>query len=137
MTFAGMNYLAIIVAAIMGFAFGGLYYNVLSKQWMTAIGLTKAKINKNSSSTPFIIAIVADLVMAWMLAGIVGHLGPGQVTVRNGIISGAFIWFGFIVTTISVNNAFGMRKPLLTVIDAGHWLGVLIVMGAIIGVFGV
>lgn len=137
MTFAGMNYLAIVVAAILGFAFGGLYYNLLSKQWMAAIGLTKAKINKNSSSAPFIIAIVANLVMAWVLAGVVGHLGPGQVTIRNGIISGAFLWLGFIVTTIAVNNAFGLRKHVLTVIDLGHWLGVLVVMGAIIGVFGV
>lgn len=137
MTFAGMNYLAIVVAAIMGFAFGGLYYNVLSKHWLAAIGLTKAKINKNSSSAPFIIAFVANLVMAWVLAGVVGHLGPGQVTVRNGIISAVFIWVGFIATTIAVNNAFGLRKPMLTAIDTGHWLGVLLIMGAIIGAFGV
>ncbi len=50
--------------------------------------------------------------MAWVLAGLIGHLGPGQVTVQNGIVSGAFIWLGFVATTIAVNNAFGRRKPL-------------------------
>jgi len=29
------------------------------------------------------------------------------------------------------------RKPVLTVIDAGHWLAVLIVMGIIFGLMGV
>jgi hypothetical protein len=137
MTFAGMNYLAIILAAIMGFAFGSVYYNLLSKRWMTATGLTKAKINKNSLPALFIIAFVANIIMAWVLAGVVGHLGPGQVTIRNGIISGVFIWVGFILTTIAANNACSMRKPMLTVIDSGHWLGVLVVMGAVIGAFGV
>ena len=137
MNFAGMNYLAVIIAAAAGFVFSGLYYNVLAKPWMVAIGFTKNSIKKNSSSTPFIIAIVADLVMAWVLAGLIGHLGAGQVTTRNGIISGAFIWLGFVVTTVVVNNAFGMRKPMLSVIDAAHWFGVLVIMGAIIGAFSV
>ena len=29
-----------------------------------------------------------------------------------------------------------MRKLMLSVIDGGHWLGVLLIMGAIIGVMG-
>src|SRR5262249_6234175 len=86
---------------------------------------------------PFVLAFVADLVMAWILAGVLGHLGPGQVTVRNGVISAAFLWFGFILTTMAVNNAFAGRKYTLTAIDAGHWLAVLVAMGAIIGGFGV
>jgi hypothetical protein len=75
--------------------------------------------------------------MAWMLAGVVGHLGPGQVTVKNAVLSGAFIWFGFVLTTVAVNYAFAGRKPLLTVIDTAHWLGALLLIGAIIGLFGV
>jgi Protein of unknown function (DUF1761) len=84
-----------------------------------------------------VLAFVADLIMAWMLAGVLGHLGPGQVTLRNGIISGAFLWFGFVLTTMAVNNAFAGRKHTLTAIDAGHWLAVLVVMGAVVGGTGV
>jgi hypothetical protein len=86
---------------------------------------------------PLVIAAVADLVMAWVLAGLVGHLGPGQVTLKNGVISGAFAWLGFVVTTLAVNYAFGFRKPALMAIDAVHWLLLLVIMGAIIGAFGV
>ena len=75
--------------------------------------------------------------MAWVLAGLIGHLGPGQVTIKNGIVSGAFIWFGFVMTTMLVNNSFGRRDRRLLLIDGGHWLMVLVVIGAIIGAFGV
>ena len=36
-----------------------------------------------------------------------------------------------------VNNAFGGRRYVLTVIDAGHWLAVLVLMGVVIGWMGV
>jgi hypothetical protein len=61
----------------------------------------------------------------------------GEITVRSGLISAAFAWLGFVITTMSVNYAFGGRMPMLTVIDGGHWLGVLLIMGAVIGAFGV
>jgi hypothetical protein len=35
-----------------------------------------------------------------------------------------------------VNNAFTGRSLMLTVIDAGHWLGVLVIIGAVIGGLG-
>jgi hypothetical protein len=87
-----------------------------------------------STRLPFLIGIAANLIMAWVLAGLIAHMGA--ITVRNGIISAAFAWLGFVVTTLSVNYAFGNRKPMLTVIDGAHWLGSLVVMGAVIGGFG-
>jgi len=72
--------------------------------------------------------------MALMLAGIIGHLGVPNVA--NGVISGALVWLGFVITTIAVNNAFQHKKPMLTVIDGGHWLAVLAVQGLVLGLFG-
>jgi uncharacterized protein DUF1761 len=137
MTFAGVNYLAVVIAAVVSFIFGGIYYRVLAEHWMKAVGISKKSMDKKASHTPLIITIIAELIMAWVLAGLVGHLGPGQVTVQNGIVSGAFVWLGFVATTLVVNNAFGMRKPVLSLIDGAYWLAVLAIMGAIIGAFGV
>jgi hypothetical protein len=137
MAFAGINYLAIVIAAAGAFAFGGIYYHLLADHWMKAIGFSKKNMPKKKSSTPLIITFIAELIMAWVLAGLIGHLGPGQVTVTNGIVSAAFVWLGFVVTTLVVNNAFGMRKAALSVIDAAQWLVALAIMGAIIGAFGV
>lgn len=139
MTFAGMNYWAIIVAGFVGFGFGGVWYRLLAAPWKTAHGFTtemiRAHHGKGAAPWPLIVALLADLIMAWMLAGLMGHLGT--VTLRNGLISAGFIWFGFVITTLAVNNTFGMRKPMLIVIDGGHWLVALLLMGAIIGAWGV
>ncbi|HEY4863333.1 MAG TPA: DUF1761 domain-containing protein [Xanthobacteraceae bacterium] len=137
MTFAGINYLAVVIAAAAAFIFSGIYYRVFGDAWMKAIGFNKKSMAKKSMRTPLLITAIADLIMAWVLAGLVAHLGPAQVNVNNGLVSGAFVWLGFVATTIAVNYAFGMRKPMLSVIDASHWLCVLLIMGAIIGAFGV
>ncbi len=143
MTFAGMNYLAILAAAVAAWFFGAIYYTVLSKPWLAALGVSMAEMkrrqegrSKLKSAAPFILSFVAEIVMAWVLAGVLGHLGPGQVTLRNGVISALFLWVGFVLTTVATNNAYPGRKPMLTVIDTGHWLGVMLIMGAIVGAFG-
>ena len=143
MAFGGMNYLAIPVAAVAAWVLGALWYGLLAKPWVAAQRKTMEafKADRTEAGTiaayvPFATAFLAELVMAWVLAGVIGHLGPGQVTVRNGVISALFIWVGFVLTTVAVNNMFGGRKSMLTVIDAGHWLAVLLLMGAIIGAFG-
>jgi hypothetical protein len=94
-----------------------------------------AMVGKFSGQIPFFIAFAANLVMAWVLAGMVGHMG--SVTIRSAVISGLFAWAGFIVTTMLVNNAFTGRRHMLTVIDAGYWLVVLVLMGVVIGWIGV
>lgn len=135
MVFAGLNYLAIVVAAVAGWIVGAVWYGALfRKPWLAAHGIVPDK--TQVSPLPFIIAFVAQLVMAWMLAGVLGHLGPGQVTIRNGVISAGFLWFGFVFTTLGINNMFAGRKPILLLIDGGHWLAVMLVLGAVIGAFG-
>ncbi len=57
-------------------------------------------------------------------------------SLRAGIISGAFCWFGFVLTTVVINNAYCGRKAMLAVIDSAHWLGVLVIIGAVLGWFG-
>lgn len=86
------------------------------------------------SPVPFVLAFAAELVMAWVLAGIVGHIG--KVTVKDGLISAFLVWLGFVIATMAVNHAYSKAKPALTAIDGGHWLGVLLIQGLVIGLFG-
>ena len=136
MDFAGINYLAVLVAALASFFVGWPWYMIFGKSWAKALGKDPDNPPKPEPK-PFIVLGLCLLVMAYVLAGFIGHLGQGQVTIRNGIISGLFAWAGFVVTTMAVNYTFQGRPLSLTLIDAGHYLVVLIVMGAIIGWFGV
>jgi hypothetical protein len=136
MTFAGVDYWAVVIAGIVGYAAGALWYWGWSKPWMEAQGFTPESMKANQSPVPYLLAFVANLVMAWMLAGVVGHLGIGEVTVRNGIISAVAVWLGFVATTQTVNYSFGRRPPKLLLIDSGHWLAVLLLQGVVIGFMG-
>ena len=139
-----MNFLIILAATVCGWLFGALYYGTLGKQWVAAQGSTveefrakqAAKAGTLAAQAPFILAFVAQLIMAYVLYGVMKHVAhTAPLTVRNGLISGAFIWFGFILTAIAVNHAFSGRRAMLTVIDTGHWLGVMLILGAVIGAF--
>ena len=136
MSFAGVNYLAVIIATLAGFGLGTVWYTVLAKPWMRAVGKTEAdRPQRGAQILLFATAMVALFVMALMLAGLMAHIG--DVTVRGGVISGFFVWLGFVITTMGVNHAFGGAKPMLTLIDGGYWLAVLLIQGAVIGAFGV
>ena len=144
MNLGNLNYWPILIAAIASFAFGAVWYGALSRQWMAARGLSaadmeKAKARWARSPCPIIIAFVALLIMAWMFAGVLLHLARGgmAMSVRAGMISGFFLWLGFVITTMAVNHAFQGAKRSLTLIDGGHWLGVLLIQGAILGWWGV
>ena len=141
MTFAGISYLAVAIAAVVAWLASAAWYMSLGKLYMAALGKTPEQVaadrNKPGAFLPFIYAFVANVVIAWMLAGVLGHLGSGQVTLKNGVIAGAFIWFGFILTTMAVNFSFAGRDKRLLLIDLGNWLIELVVMGAVIGAMGV
>src|SRR5262245_1489853 len=137
-TLAWSKYLGILVAAIAAFAFGALWYGLLfGKQWLAARGLSEAeaKTKTGPSARPFIVTFVALLVMALMLSGVLVHLALGgmAMSARTGAIAGFLLWLGFVITTMAVNHAFQGERPALTLIDGSHWLGVLLIQGAILG----
>jgi hypothetical protein len=135
------NVLAIVAAAIAAWLFGGIYYSSLSGPWLRAMGKTleqckaeQATKSAVANAAPFILAFVGELIMSWAMYGILLHMN--MFTVRAGMITGAACWLGFVLTTVTVNNAFAGRKAMLTVIDSIAWLGAMVIIGAVIGWFG-
>jgi hypothetical protein len=139
--FAGLNYLAIVIAAVVAWLASACWYMSLGTVYQAALGKTpeqcKEEMKRPGAFLPFVYALLANIIIAWVLAGVLGHLGPGQVTLKNGLISAAFLWFGFIFTTLFVNYSFHGRSMRLILIDLGNWLIVLLVMGAVVGWMGV
>ena len=68
MTFAGINYLAILIAAVAGWLAGAVYYMALGKQWVAAQGSTmeafkarQAALKGTSAAwLPFALAFLAE-----------------------------------------------------------------------------
>jgi hypothetical protein len=132
MNFADINYLAVIVAAIAAYAIGAAWYSFLfSKAWQVAIEVPADRMKARASPMPFIVVGVAYLIMAFVLSGV-----ANPQSIVGGVFAGIILWLGFVVTSTAANYAFATRKMELTLIDSGHWLAALVVIGGIIGAFG-
>ena len=136
MDFGAVNWIAVVVAAIASMALGFVWYMALGNQWMAALNKTREQIMASGNqATPFIISFVMQLVMAYGLALFVPKL-LGSTSVANGLLAGFLVWLGFVITSMILNHRYQGAKWSLTLIDGGYLLGVLLVQGLVIGLFG-
>ncbi|CDX30608.1 conserved membrane hypothetical protein [Mesorhizobium sp. SOD10] len=134
MDFSVVNWLAVVAAAVVAWLFGAAWYMSLSKPWLNAAKLDPATMQR--SVVPFVISFIAELIMALVLTLVVGAITGGEPNAVAGLLFGFVLWLGFIATTLAVNHRYEGFGWALTLIDAGHWLGVMLIIGAIIGWFG-
>jgi Protein of unknown function (DUF1761) len=121
MQFVGINHLAVVAAAAAGWILGVPWYGLSAR---------------GRGRWPFIIAAIADLVVAEILGGLMGHVGSDEFTLFHGALTGAFCWVGFVIMPMLVGNRYAGRAVRPVVIDGGYWLVTLLVMGGILGGMG-
>ncbi len=134
-----INYWAVLAATVAAWIFGAAFYGLLGERWMIALGRSKEAIearraHKAVPVVAMIVSFIAELVMALVLAGLMAHVGA--YSVRTGLVTAALCWFGFVLTTTATNHGYQQARPALTLIDNAHWLGVLLLQGAILGALG-
>lgn len=136
----GASLITILTATVASWLFGALWYGTLSKAWMAASGLTEEQIRGSSgkpSPLPYIISLVLEFLMAYMLAVLLLHTAPDRDFSLGGALFAAFmIWLGFVFTTLTINHRYSLQPWSLTVIDGGHWLGVLLIQAAVMALMG-
>ena len=127
------NHAAVIVAAVVFFALGAVWYNVFSTPWLAGIGKTAEQITRESdgSPMPYVIGFVAILVMCYTLAWIIAR-GP-EPTASNGALTGATVALGVVGAALALNYGFEARGITLWLINTGYDLIGLVIAGAIIG----
>lgn len=129
---ATINHLAAIVAAIAHFALGAGWYTMLSKAWLAAIGKTEAELRAGGESPlPYVIGIVASLLVAYTIAWLLPRLGAQ--TAGGGIRVGIILAVTLIATTLALNYGFEQRPVSLWLINSGYMTLGMGLMGAIIG----
>ena len=130
--FAGLNWLAILVATAAGFLLGGVWYGPLfGDAWLNAIGKKKEELQP--SPTPFIISFFTALITAIVLAALITNLGFTSIT--DGILLGLTAGIGFIATAMGSDSAFcGWGLPLF-LIQSGYRITYSVIMGAILAVW--
>lgn len=130
-----MGYIAVIVAAAAGFGVGAVWYMVLAKPWVEAVGIeTDENGNpKNENPMTYVMAGIAMLLVAGMMRHTFALSGID--TVGKGLTSGLGIGLFFISPWIMLNNGFGDRPFKLTLIDGGYAVIGCAVMGLVLTLF--
>ena len=128
-----MTYLAILLAAIGGFAVGAVWYMSLAKPWMAAVGRTEEQIKADQNPLPFIIAFLAALSAATVMQ----HMfAAGGVTCMMRCLGyGAGIGAFVVMPWVVLHYAFAGRPKSLWWIDGGHTVAAFAVMGLVLGLF--
>lgn len=127
------NIAAIFVAALMGFALGGLWYSPLlfAKAWMREAGLSEQQVREAPMGRVFGLAGVASLVMAFNLAAFIGP----KASLGFGLFAGAAAGIGWVAMSLGVIYLFEQRSLKLWLINSGYQVLAYTLMGGLIGVW--
>ena len=136
MQIINVNYLAVLVAAVVSFVIGWVWHSpiLFGKAWMKLSNMDKKKIEAHKKSgkmgPSLFFQFVATLVTGYVLAYFVGY--AGAKTAMDGAVLGFWVWLGFFATT-QLGMVLWENKPFkLYLINTLHYLVTLAVMGAIL-----
>ena len=124
----GVNYLAIVVAAVAAVAIGIAYYGVLG------VGDRQSRLLGTSSARPGplqgAVGLGVSLVNAWVIA--VLSLNLGAASVVDAISLGALVWVGFAATFKAAQVTFERRPWTVWALQGVHDLIAEIVVAVIV-----
>ncbi len=130
MTFEGINWLAVLVAAGSAFLLGGLWYGPLFKNaWCRENGIDPAAPSKRHPGMVFGTAFAAALVAAAAFAVILRPDPPLFIAVHAGFLTG----LAYVAMSFGINYAFAQRSLALWMIDSGYHVAQFSLYGLILG----
>lgn len=128
-----MNYLAIIVAAIINMALGFIWYGPLfGKQWIKLMGYTKESMEKakKGMEKTYAMMFAGALVMAYVLSMLIARMNVTDLA--GGVTLAFWAWFGFIAPVLLAEVLFGGKKWELYYINVGYQLVAMLAMGTLL-----
>lgn len=125
------NFAAIFVAALLGFAIGGLWYSPLlfARAWMRECGLTEEQTRNAPMARTFGLTALATLVMAFNLAAFIGP----KASLGFGLFAGAAAGVGWVAMSLGVIYLFEQRSLKLWLINSGYQVLAYTLMGGLLG----
>ena len=135
---ASINYIAVLVAAVVNMIIGALWYSpvLFGNLWMRLSGMDKKSIDKSKQKGMeklYAAAFISTFVMAFVLAHFIDYTESS--TVSDGMQAGFWIWLGFIAT-VSLGGVLWEKKPIkVWVLNNAYNLFGLLVMGSILAVW--
>lgn len=130
-----LNYLAILVSAVVIFILGGLWYSpaLFARPWVRLMGKSEEELKARPVSMPlmFLQAFITGLITSYGLAFLL-HIS-GQTTAFRGAHVALWCWLAFTGATSYTTSLFSGERRALWAINSGYHLVSLIAAGAILG----
>jgi hypothetical protein len=128
-----LNYLAVLVSALMYWWLGALWYGELfSTQWMALENLTPALARGTGDvALPYIITFILNLLIATVLAMLCSWRNAN--TAARGAAVGVLLWIGILGPVAFTTYMYEMRSKELFAINEFYPLVGLCLMGGILG----
>jgi len=132
-----INYPAVLVATVVHFLVGGVWYGVLfSNQFVKLIEWSPEKLREMESHNPakeLGIAFIAALILVYILAHFVQYTKAR--TALDGIQTAFWLWLGFVATTQLATVVFEDRKLGLYLINVSYQLVACSLAGIILAMW--
>ncbi len=129
-----MNWLAIIIAAVVQMALGFLWYGPLfGKTWMSLMGISPQSVPSGGMGKTYAWAALGSLVTAFVLSKVA--IAMGASSLGAGIAVGFWVWLGFVATVTLASVLYERRSINLYILNNGYQLVGLAIMGAILSVW--
>ncbi len=130
-----IHFFAILGATVTRVVIGALWYSpaLFLNTWLKLAGVTEAQM-KEGMGKAVAVDVVGSFIMAFVLVHAVRY--AGATTTPEGMAVGFFNWLGF-VAVVTIGTVTYERKPFkLFLLNNGYFLISLVVMGAILAVWG-
>ncbi|MEK9186246.1 MAG: DUF1761 domain-containing protein [Patescibacteria group bacterium] len=129
-----INLLSVLVAGVAAMAIGFLWYGpFFGKVWMRESYWTENELAeaKKGMGANYFMSFITALVMAIVLEVLINGIGINSVT--GGLKLTFIVWLGLLATVKFNDKLFSKNKSItLFWIDSGHYLAVMLAMGAIL-----
>ena len=132
-----INYLAVLIATLVFYFIGAVYYTMFSKQWVVSRQTTMEKLGKEKplwghKAAPFAISFVLTFLLFFIFANLLTMMS-GKLDWMIGSKVGFMIWLGFCMPVTVINNAYQNHTKMLSFIDTLYFLMGLVIGGSILG----
>jgi len=127
-----VNYAAVILSAAAAMILGSVWYSpiLFGKAWMNLINKTKDELRETNTPKTYLVTFISELIIAFVLYHIMIFSKAASFT--DGLLTGFWLWLGFVATTSIINFMFEGRKLKQYFIDTFYHLVSLLLMGGII-----
>lgn len=131
MGFEGINWLAVVAAALSAFVLGGVWYGPLFKHaWSREAGIDMDR-PPGHPARIFGVAFVAALASAVMFAWLLGARPQAHLAIHHGVLVG----LAFVAMSFAINYSFAGRSLKLWLIDGGYHVLQFTLYGVILGLW--